>query len=156
VLLLFQHGTSLLVASPCLHKLVHSVHVFNRDKVFLEVIIEELVIAAKCENLLLLQLTHDQLLHLLMSQTAFFIHLLDLGQSTLLIQVILMFNNVKTSFEDTLNFVGLSDLNLARSRLRSLQWFLGQDSAGRFRVSFRHLSRCVGPFCKWLLMAKLD
>lgn len=112
---------------------MHSVHVLNRDEVFLEVVIKELIIAAECEDLLLLELAHDQLLHLLVGQTALLVHLLDLGQRTLLIQVILMLNHVKTSFEDTLYFVGLSDLDLARSRLRSLQGFLGQDGACRFR-----------------------
>lgn len=112
---------------------MHSVHIFDRNEIFLEVVIKELIIAAECEDFLLLELAHDQLLHLLVGQTALLVHLLDLGQRTLLIQVILMFNYVKTSFKDTLNFVSLSNLNLARSRLRSLQGFLGQDCAVRFR-----------------------
>lgn len=63
---------------------MHSVHIFYSDKFLLEVIVEELIVAAEGEDLLLFELTNNQLLHLCLGEAAINKHLLDLGESALL------------------------------------------------------------------------
>ena len=114
MLIVISASAPLLVQFTSCHHLVHPVEVFNSHKLFLEVVIEKLIVRTKREDLLLLQLPSNELVHLLLSQFALLEQQLDLSDCVGSVDIDLVFDHVQSSFKNTINFVGLPNFDLMR------------------------------------------
>ena len=102
------------VLLPCLFKDSEPIQVFNSNEWLLKVVRLEVVEVAEAEYLLLLQLPHQDFLHLLVSQLAVVVELHGLHLPvTVFFNLDLVFDDFNASFEDTLVFDGLADHNFA-------------------------------------------
>ena len=52
------------VSFSCIDDVVDAIHIFDSNKLLLEIIVEEIVVARICEDLLGLELAQNELLHL--------------------------------------------------------------------------------------------
>ena len=94
-----------------------TVKILYSDEVTFEVIIEEFVIAAKGKYFLLLKLSHDELVHLRLSDLALIEHVPDLLNSALHFNFELMFDNIETSLKHAINFASMAYFNFLRFNL---------------------------------------
>ena len=102
------------VLLPGLFKDAEPIQVFNRNEWLLKVVRLEVIEVAEAENLLLLQLPHQDFLHLLVRQLPVVVELHRLHLPvTVFLNLYLVFNDLNSSFEDALVFDGLTDHNFA-------------------------------------------
>lgn len=113
-------AVSILILLTRLHDKAHPVEFLNCDDLSLEIVVEKFVVGAEPENLLLLDVTHDELLHLLIGQLAILVEQPYLMKVSLRIlhQLILLLNHIETCLEHPLVF-----LRMPNSKLTRLLWY---------------------------------
>ena len=121
------YSPSHFILLPSILDLPESIHVLHSDELLIEVLAYELIIRTKAKDPLLLELSHEEFLHLVMCQLAIVVHAHRLHPTFIvLIKFQLMLNNLNSSLENTLILDSLSDLDLSSlSRaLLVLRWLL--------------------------------
>lgn len=100
----------------------HFVEILYCNKVSLKVIAEKFVVRSIAKNFLLFQIAHDELLHLAVSQNTITVELADLQEisSSILLQVILMLNHIKTCLKHPLIFLNMPNFNPTLREVNSL------------------------------------
>jgi len=113
-LLLLGEAVSMCVCFTSISKHLLFFQIFYSHKVSLEVIAEKIVVSLVAKDLLLLQVAHDKLLHLLFIQHTITVKLADLQKITsgVLLQLILMLNHFETCLKHSLVFLNMANFNL--------------------------------------------
>lgn len=106
------------VLFSCINYKSCAIQILHSNQISLKVVIEEFVITSKCENLLLFELSHYQLVHLRFCNLALVVHVPNLLHSALHLDFKLMFNHVKTRLKNAIHFPSMSNFNFLSLLLR--------------------------------------
>ena len=96
---------------------LHTIEVFHRDKLLLEIVILEVFVRGKAEYFFLFELTHEDLFHLPVRQLSVIVEAKSLNAAlVILFKFKLVLYNVHSGLEDAFILDGLPDSDFTRPR----------------------------------------
>lgn len=130
--LLLSSLKSLLIPLPCFFDCLDPIHILDRYQLFFEVVATELVIAAVCENLILIELPEKQVLELACRDLPVLVKAEGLHPSVVvLIDLNFMLDNVNSCLEYSLVLEGLSHFELPRENFVDLRNVVTRCAVGK-------------------------
>ena len=96
---------------------LHTIEIFHRDELLLEVVVLEVLVRGKAEYFLLFELTHEDLFHLPVRQLSVIVEAKSLNAAlVILLKFELVLYNIHSGLEDAFILDGLPDGDFTRPR----------------------------------------